>query len=133
LLRKFSAAFWTLKTVMLPLPALTAKRREWSWLRVSEPLRFERVGNASAATTVGLEGNAFAEGAVGGALEGDDFVFARVVGHDEDSADGVVGLCRGKSWECGANSDGEHQETSSYLQHLQLLVKDRSRETEEGR
>jgi hypothetical protein len=26
----------TQKTVMLPLPALTAKRREWSWLRVRE-------------------------------------------------------------------------------------------------
>jgi hypothetical protein len=32
-------------------------------------------------------------------------------------------LCRGKSWECGANSDGEHQETSSNLQHLLLLGK----------
>jgi len=71
-------------------------------------LRFEWVGNASAATAVGLVGDAFAEGAVGGAFEGDDFVFARVVGHDEDSAGGVVGLGRGENWECGANSDGEH-------------------------
>ena len=30
-------ALWTLKTVMSPLPALTAKRSEWSWLRVREP------------------------------------------------------------------------------------------------
>ena len=35
----------------------------------------------------------------------------------------LLELCRDKNWECGANSDGEHQETSSYLQHLQLLGK----------
>jgi hypothetical protein len=91
-------------------------------------LRLKRVGGASAAAAVGVVGDAVTEGAVGVAFEGDDFVFARVVGHDEDSAGGIVGLCRGKNWECGANSDGEHQETSSYFQHLQLLGKtDRAR------
>jgi hypothetical protein len=32
-------------------------------------------------------------------------------------------LGRGESWECGANSDGEYQETSCYVQHLLLLGK----------
>jgi hypothetical protein len=63
------------------------------------------------------------EGAVGAAFKGDGFVFVGVVGHDEDCASCVAGLCRGKSWECGANSDGEHKEITSYLQHLLLLEK----------
>ena len=91
-------------------------------------LRLEWISDASAAAAIGVEGDAVAEGAVGGAFEGDDFVFVGGVGHDEDGASGVFGLGRGESWECGANSDGEHQETSSYLQHLQLLGKtDRAR------
>ena len=96
-------------------------------------LRLKWVGDASAAAAVGVVGDAFAEGAVGGAFEGDDFVFVRGVGHDEDSAGGVFGLCRGKSWKCGANSDGEHQETSSYFQHLLAPWEDGSRKAEEGR
>lgn len=83
-------------------------------------LRFKRISDASAAAAVGVVGDAFAEGAVGAAFEGDDFVFVGGVGHDEDSA-GVVGLGGGKSCACGAHSDGEQQETSSYVQHLQLL------------
>ena len=54
-------------------------------------LGFERVGDASAAAAVGVIGDAFAEGAVGGALESDDFVFIGIVRHDKDiaiSADG---------------------------------------------
>ena len=86
-------------------------------------LRLKRVSDASAAAAVGVVGDAVAETTVSGTFEGDHFVFVGVVGHDEDGANCVGGLCRGKSWECGANSDGEHQETSSYLQHLLLLGK----------
>jgi hypothetical protein len=41
-------------------------------------------------------------------------------------------LCSDESWERCANSDGEHEETSSYLQHLQLLGK-RVAQGEQGR
>ena len=58
------------------LPALTAKRREWSWLRV-RALRFKWVGDASAATTVGVVGDAIAKGAVGVAFEGDNLFCRR--------------------------------------------------------
>ena len=73
-------------------------------------LRLKWVGDASAAATVGVVGDAVAESSVGGAFEGNDFVFVGVVGHDEDGAGCVAGLCSGKSWKCGANSDGEDQE-----------------------
>jgi hypothetical protein len=86
-------------------------------------LRLKWVGDASAAAAVGVIGDAFAEGAVGVAFEGDHFVFVGGVGHDEDGAVGIFWLGRGESWECGANSDGEDQETSSYVQHLLLLGK----------
>src|SRR5258705_532123 len=49
--------------------------------------------------------------------------FIGVVVHDEDGAGCIFELGRGESWKCGANSDGEHEETSSYLQHLLLLGK----------
>ena len=78
-------------------------------------LRFERVGDASAAAALSVVGDAFAQGAVGVSLEGDDFILVGGVGHDEDSAGSAFGLCRGESWKCSANSDGEHQETSSYF------------------
>jgi len=71
-------------------------------------LGFERVGDASAATAVGVVGDAVGEGAVGVAFEGDNFVFVGGVSHDENCASCVFGLGKGESWECGANSDGEH-------------------------
>jgi hypothetical protein len=70
-------------------------------------LRLEWVGDTSAAAAVGVIGDAVAERAVGGAFEGDDFVFVGGVGHDEDGASYIFGLGRGESWKCGANSDGE--------------------------
>jgi predicted secreted protein len=81
-------------------------------------LRLKWVGDASAAAAVGVVGDAVAESTVGGAFEEDDFVFVGVVSHDEDGAGRVAGLCRGESWKCSANSDGEDQETSSYVQHF---------------
>jgi hypothetical protein len=41
-------------------------------------------------------------------------------------------LGRGESWKCSANSDGEHQETSSYVQHLLLLEEDTLRKARRG-
>jgi hypothetical protein len=81
---------------------------------------------------VGVIGDAVAERAVGGPFEGDDFVFVGGVGHDEDGASYIFGLARSESWKCSANSDGEHQETSSYVQHLLLLEEDTLRKARRG-
>ncbi len=92
-------------------------------------LRFERVAGPSAAATMRVIGDTAAESAIGSAFEGDHLILVGVIGHYEYGTGGVVGLGRDKDWESDPNSNGKHQETSSYLQHFPTPWDDRPRKT----